>query len=94
MKVLIVTYNCKPGMRDEFINAIKDAGLDQKCREEEGNIRYAYGKALEDENKLFLLELWESTEALEEHKQMEHFLEIGKLKEIYVEETTIEVYEG
>lgn len=90
---LIVTYNCKPGEREPFFNAIKAEGLDQACRDEEGNHRYAYAFAAEDKDRMYLLEAWENNEILSIHKEMTHFKRIGELKEQYVLETVVEMFE-
>lgn len=94
MKVLIVTYKCKPGKREAFLEAVRENGAAQKSREEAGNIRYAYARATDDEDILYLLEQWESEEAFESHKAADHFRELGELKQDYVEDTILEMYEG
>ena len=93
MVVLNVRYECKPGMLKAFYDAINEKGLADQSRAEEGNLKYAYAKALEEEDVLYLIENWKSREAFEEHKQMAHFKEIGQLKEQYVENTILNVYD-
>lgn len=42
MIVLNVTYRCKPGMRDEFLQKIQAEGIDAASRAEAGNLKYDY----------------------------------------------------
>lgn len=94
MIVMNVTYKCKPNQRDSFLETIKAEGLDAACRAENGNIQYDYFKACADKNILLLLEKWEDADALSAHTQQPHFLKIGKIKEMFVEETIIEKYQS
>lgn len=92
METLIVTYACKPGMREKFLEAIKSEGLDEKSRAEDGNIRYAYALAVEESDRIYLLEQWASQEVFDEHCATEHFKRIGEIKGEYVLDTIIEKY--
>ncbi len=93
MKALVVTYDCKKGMRDDFYNAICQEGLGQACRDEDGNMRYEYARSAENPDRLILLEKWRDDEALGRHKEMAHFKRIGELKELYVDNTVLEIFE-
>ena len=42
MIVLNVTYKCKAGMREKFLEKIVSEGIDVACRAEAGNIKYDY----------------------------------------------------
>ena len=42
MIVLNVTYQCKPELREEFLEAIMTEGIDAASRAEAGNIKYDY----------------------------------------------------
>lgn len=92
MIILNVIYTCKPGKREDFLNAIKAEGLDEKCRAEEGNIRYSYFFAAENPDELFLLENWKDAEALALHGDMAHFKRIGELKNEFVDNTKIDKF--
>ena len=89
MEVLNVTYHCKEGMREEFLGTIIAEGIDKKCRAENGNIKYDYYFAADDENELFLVEKWENADVLAVHMQQDHFKRLGELKEQFVEDTEI-----
>ena len=93
MILLNVTYTCKPGMREEFLEAVASEGIDLASRAEEGNAKYDYYRSVECEDELFLVEKWEDANALALHYIQPHFLRLGELKEEFVADTAIEKYE-
>lgn len=94
MIILNVTYKCKPGMREVFLNAIRAEGLDAACRAEAGNIKYDYYFPADGSDELLLVEKWRDAEALALHGKEPHFARIGVLKPQYVTDTVIEKFEG
>ena len=93
MIVLNVTYKCKTGKRDAFLEAIRREGIDSASRAESGNIKYDYYMSLENNDELLLLEKWKDPEAVSEHGAMAHFKRLGELKAEYVLDTVIDKYE-
>ena len=93
MIVLNVTYKCRPGMRDAFLNAIRREGLDAASRREKGNLRYDYYLPTAGEDELFLLEKWRDADALKVHFATPHLKRLGELKAEYVLETVVEKLE-
>lgn len=89
MIVLNVTYKCKPGMREKFLEAIKAEGLDAASRNEEGNSKYDYYFAADYPDELFLVEHWADAESIAIHSKMPHYLRLGELKGDFVEETLL-----
>ena len=92
MIVLNVTYKCKPGMREAFLERILAEGIGEKSRMDEGNIKYDYYLPLNDNGELLLLEKWKDVDALAAHAKQPHLKRIGELKEDYVTETVIEKF--
>ena len=92
MIVLNVTYRCKAGMREKFLEAIKAEGLDAACRAEAGNIKYDFYFAADNPDELFLVEYWRDAEAVAIHNGMPHFKRFGELKKKFVEETDLKKY--
>ena len=92
MEILNVTYKCKPGMREDFLKAIRTEGLDDASRHESGNIKYDYYYAADEPDELLLVEKWRDDEAIKAHNQEPHFRRLGELKSNYVNETVIERY--
>ena len=92
MIILNVTYECKPGMREKFLEAIVAEGIDVACRAEAGNIKYDYYRAVNDSDELLLVEKWLDAEVLAVHGKQAHFARLGEIKSEFVENTIIEKY--
>ncbi len=92
MIILNVTYKCKPGMREKFLEAIVAEGIDVACRAEAGNIKYDYYRAVNDSDELLLVEKWLDAEVLAVHGKQTHFARLGEIKSEFVENTIIEKY--
>ncbi|MBQ1520855.1 MAG: antibiotic biosynthesis monooxygenase [Clostridia bacterium] len=94
MIVLNVTYKCRPGMREEFLESIITEGIDDASRAEAGNIKYDYYLPFDGGDELLLVEKWRDEAALSAHSAAPHFARFGELKPIYVLETVVERYSG
>ncbi len=94
MIILNVTYKCKEGKREAFLEAIQKEGIDAASRKEDGNIKYDYYLPVNDINEVLLVEKWENADVISEHAKMPHFLRLGELKGEYIEETIIERFEA
>ncbi len=88
MVVLLVKYKCKPGCRDAYFEAIRNNHIGEKSQSEEGCIRYEYSLGIADD-ELILTEVWRDEQAVESHRNSEHFAKLRDLKAEYVEETEI-----
>ncbi len=84
-----VKYILKDGQRYDFCSAIFVQKIDVAARKESGNLKYDFDIPAEDENLLYLHELWETQEALDAHAQTEHYKALAELKAKYVEKTII-----
>ncbi len=92
MIVLNVTYKCRPGMREAFLEAIRAEGIDEASRAEAGNFKYDYYLPFGGGDELLLVEKWQDADALAAHGKQPHFLRLGALKAEYVNETVIEKF--
>lgn len=92
MIILNVTYKCKPGKRDEFLEAIWAEGIDAACRAEAGNIKYDYYRPVDGSDELLLVEKWQDAEALAAHGKQPHLARLGEIKAEFVDDTVIEKY--
>ena len=79
-----VTYTCKPGMAEAFINAVRERGLQEKTRQEDGCMQYDYHISCEKEDTVVLLECWRDKAALKVHAAQPTMQEIGAVKDEYV----------
>ena len=93
MIVLNVTYKCKPGMRETFLEAIQSEGIDEASRTEAGNLKYDYYIPFDGGDDLLLVEKWRDETALAAHADTPHYAKLKELKPQYVTETVVERYE-
>ena len=94
MIVLNVTYKCKPGMRDGFLEKINAEGIGEACRAEDGCEKYDYYFPFDDRaDELLLIEKWRDAEALAAHAETPHYAVLKALKPQYVTETVVERFE-
>lgn len=92
MIVLNVTYQCKPDMREAFLEAILQEGIDVACRAEDGCQKYDYYLPFDGGDELLLVEHWRDADALSAHAKQPHYRRLGELKGAYVNETVVEKY--
>ena len=88
--LLLVTYKCRQGMRESFLENIKAEGITDCIRREKGFIRYDYFYSETDPSELLLVEKWESSAEQQAHLQTEHMLKFKHIKDKYVAETSVE----
>ncbi len=91
MIILTATITSKSGKRNEIIS--KSQELIKATRSESGCISYELFASTEDEDVLLMFERWENMEALELHKQTDHFTAFGPaIGEFLAKEIELEVY--
>nr|AHF26423.1 antibiotic biosynthesis monooxygenase [uncultured bacterium Contig1468_n_1482_cl] len=94
MIVLNVTYKCKPGMRESFLEMIMAEGIDTACRAEAGNRKYDYYLPVDDSDDLLLLEKWADADAFSAHGRQPHYARLKEIKAEFVSDTVIEKFES
>lgn len=87
--ILHVTYTCKPGQAEAFVRALKEKGLQNTVRSEDGCMQYDYHISCETPDTVVLLEMWRDTAALKAHAAQPHMKEIGKVKDEYTLDTKL-----
>ena len=91
--VWLMTYKCKAGMAEEFVRALKDSGLQEAVRAEDGCMQYDYHISCEAEDTVLLVEHWRDAAAVKCHAETPTMAKIKALKLQYVEDTQIARYE-
>ncbi|MBE6019309.1 MAG: antibiotic biosynthesis monooxygenase [Clostridiales bacterium] len=92
MLVINAVFRCKEGKRDEFLKAVKAEGIDIASRDEEGNFKYEFFVSAENGIEILLLEFWKDQDAHSFHRTLPHYLRLGELKEVFVDETIVSKY--
>ena len=69
---IYVSFECIDGKREEFLKEVKSQGILDAIRAEDGCLCYDYYLSAEDENKILLIEYWESKSHQEIHIGQPH----------------------
>ena len=91
--ILHVTYTCKPGKAAEFVRRLKESGLQQTVRNEDGCLQYDYHLSCETADTVVLLEMWRDGDALAAHMAQPHMKDIGAIKGELVDNTDIKRFQ-
>lgn len=77
--ILHVTYTCKPGQAEILVNTIKERGLQDKVRAEDGCMQYDYYISREAADTVLLIEMWRDADACAVHTTLPTIQEIRAL---------------
>ena len=89
MYMIYVKFDCLPQKRDAFIQKMKDSGVLEAIRGEDGCIRYDYYLSEKDPNELLLLEQWESKQHQQIHLGQPHMDQMRSFKDEYIGATLL-----
>ena len=89
MMLFQVTYPMLPGQRDAFLQMMRESGILDQIRREEGCLDYRYYLPEEEDGTLLLVERWTGPEAQKAHMATSHMARLGQVKAQYVAETSV-----
>ena len=89
MMLFQVTYTMLPGQRDAFLQMMRESGILDQIRREEGCLDYRYYLPEEEDGILLLVERWTGPEAQKAHMATSHMARLGQVKAQYVAETSV-----
>jgi quinol monooxygenase YgiN len=93
MMLFQVTYTMLPGQRDAFLKMMRESGILDEIRREEGCLDYRYYLPEEEDGTLLLVERWTGPEAQKAHMATGHMARLGQIKSQYVAETSVVSWE-
>ena len=89
MYTIYVKFQCLPQMREGFLEKMKESGVLDAIRAEDGCIKYDYYLSEKDPNELLLIEQWEFKEHQQLHITLPHMDRMREFKDAYISSTTI-----
>ena len=89
MYTIYVKFDCLPGKRAAFIQKVKDTGILDAIRAEDGCIRYDYYLSEKNPDELLLIEQWESKNHQQIHIEQPHMAELRSFKNDYITNTKL-----
>ena len=84
MYTIYVKFECVPKMREAFVEKIKNTGILQAIRTEDGCIKYDYYFSEKDPNELLLVEKWESKEHQQIHLTQPHMEQLRQFNDDFI----------
>ena len=93
MAILVsVKYRLKPGKRDELLSFVMDNV--HQTRREPGNLAYSHFPSIENEQDMFVFEMWESIQALDEHINAKHYIQFSDRRKPLLESYESQTHEA
>ena len=93
MYMIYVKFECLPQKREAFVEKMKDTGILESIRSENGCITYDYYFSQKDANELLLIEKWESKEHQQIHMTQPHMAKLQEFKVDYIANTVLGEFE-
>lgn len=89
MYTIYVKFDCLEDKREAFIQKMKDTGILNSIRQENGCIKYDYYLSEKDANEILLVEQWESKEHQQIHMTQPHMAKMSEFKDDYISKTVL-----
>ena len=89
MLLIQVTYTMRPGQREAFVRKIRETGILDAIRGEEGCLGYSYYLPEEEDGTLLLIEKWTGAQAQKAHLETPHMKQMAAFKPEYVADTKL-----
>ena len=89
MLLIQVTYTMRPGQREAFVRKIRESGILDAIRGEEGCLGYSYYLPEEEDGTLLLVEKWTGAPAQKTHLETPHMKQMAAFKPEYVADTKL-----
>ena len=89
MLLIQVTYTMRPGQRDAFVRRIRESGILDAIRGEDGCLGYSYYLPEEEDGTLLLIEKWTGAPAQKAHLETPHMKQMAAFKPEYVADTKL-----
>ena len=94
MMLFQVTYTMLPGQRDAFLQMMRESGILDQIRREEGCLDYRYYLPEEEDGTLLLVERWTERKAQEDHMTQPHMVPLKEIKERCVADSLVEKFDA
>lgn len=89
MYTIYVKFECLPQKREAFIERVKETGILDAIRAENGCIKYDYYLSEKDPNEILLIEQWKSKNHQQIHINQPHMARLCELKGEYIVSTVL-----
>lgn len=90
--IVSVVYRVKAGRRDELLSFVMDNV--KSTRMEPGNIAYSHYPSIEDEQEMFVFEMWQDMKSLSDHLETDHYMRFSNRRMPMLESYRFQVFDG
>ena len=94
MVIAVVKYLIKEGKREELVEEIRSKQMEQRFSAQPGNVCFRYGVPVNEENALYLTDVWETEEAFEAHRSCDVMPDWKEIKDQYMTGNEILQYDA
>ena len=89
MYTIYVKFQCLPQKREAFIRKMKETGILEAIRAEDGCIKYDYYLSEKDPDQLLLIEQWETKQHQQIHIGQPHMASMREFKGDFITNTVL-----
>lgn len=89
MYTIYVKFVCLPQKREAFVQRMKETGVLDAIRAEDGCLKYDYYFSDRDPNELLLIEQWETKQHQQVHMTQPHMAQLREFKGNYITKTIL-----
>ncbi len=89
MYTIYVKFTCLPQKRETFIKKVKETGVLDAIRKEDGCTKYDYYLSEKDPQELLLIEQWSSKQHQQVHLSQPHMDVLRSFKGDYITDTVL-----
>ena len=93
MFTIYVKFECYEGKREDFVRRVREEGILDAIRSEDGCHRYDYYFSEENKNELLLLEAWETKHHQEVHMTQPHMALLRTINAEHIASAMLGEYE-
>jgi len=89
MYTIYVKFEFLENKREAFIQKVKETGILEAIRAEDGCIKYDYYLSEKDPDELLLIEQWETKKHQQIHIEQPHMARLREFKDDYITNTVL-----
>lgn len=89
MYTIYVKFDCFPGKREVFLKKVKETGVLEAIRAEDGCHKYDYYLSENDPNELLLIEQWETKQHQQIHIEQPHMDKLRDFNGDYISKAVL-----
>jgi len=90
---IYVIFKCLPNMREKFVARVREEGILEAVRAEDGCLRYEYLYSEEEPDTIVLVEAWTSKQHQQVHIEQPHMAKLRSFKNEYIVSSTLGEFE-